>query len=114
MIPWRTYQSPVTSPDITRPRTYADWNCDETGTPLIGASLGNELVVQSQGLYRNGNLAAYRFPQTVRNTWFNDAFDFDTQLQFEVERFDAQFGQRYETEDTNLPSYDESRLIYGR
>lgn len=111
---WRTYQSPTTSPDVGIAHHFVEYNPDDIGTPLQVSSIGNEVSVQSEGLYRNGNALNYRFSQNVRNTWYSPSFDFDTQMMFLVSRFDAQFGQRYETEQTNLPSYDESKLLYGR
>lgn len=111
---WKTYQSKGMSPDISRWHAYADYNEDSVGVPMIAGSFDNQLAIESQGLYRNNTQYPYRFAQSTRNTWFTDNFDFDTELQFQVERFEAQFGQRYETEVTSLPSYDESRLIYGR
>lgn len=111
---WRTYQSGIISKDIEYFHTTGDYNPDVVGVPLIGGSFYNQLLQQSQGLYKNGTADDYRFAETTRGTWWNDNFDFDTMLAFQVERFDAQFGEHYTTEITQLPSYDESRLIYGR
>lgn len=109
-----TYQSPVSSPTVNNWHMYADYNPNVCGAPLVGSTIGNSFVAQSEGLYHKGNAPDYRFAQTVRNSWFADGFDFDTQLAFVVSRFDAQFGEHYDTASKNMPSYDESRLIYGR
>lgn len=114
MITKLTYQSVGTSPDIERWHAFAEYNPDTEGPPFIGGSYDAQLMIESQGLYRNGTQFPYRFAQSTRNTWFADNFDWDTERAFQVERFDAQFGQRYITETTGLPSYDEARLIYGR
>ena len=56
----------------------------------------------------------YILHQSVHNMWKSDVFDWETEVAFEVAQFAAQFGERYEQGVQALPSYDESRLIYGR
>lgn len=111
---WNTYQSPVSSKAPTVAHTEQRFNPNVPGTPVRAASFDNALMVVSQALYRNGTPNPYRFAQSVMGTWWNDNFDWETEQSFQVQQFAGQFGSRSITENSNLPSYDESRLLYGR
>lgn len=109
-----TYQSSTTSNDILRSHTYADYNDNVSGYPLRGDTYDNQFEMSSRADNHGFEAESYRFAQSIHPTWFADNFDWQTEQDFEVSRFEAQFGMSYEAGVKSLPSYDESRVIYGR
>lgn len=109
-----TYQSGTMSQDIARWNSFAEYNPNEAGIPVRLDSYDGEAMVSSQAGFHAPNAAAYRFAQRVHDSIWSDNFDWETEDAFEVARFEAQFGMHYDAGVLSLPSYDESRLIYGR
>lgn len=109
-----TYQSSTMSNDIPRWHASMDYNPNEDGIPVRIDSYDGSAEIASSAGFHNPNAVAYRLAQSMRQTWWSSDFDWQTEVEFEIARFEAQFGMRYEEGTKGLPSYDESRLIYGR
>jgi hypothetical protein len=111
---WNTYQSSTTSNSPELARGTLEYTEDVDSIPVRVNSFDGKSVVASQADYHNPDMPRYVLHQSVHNMWCADVFDWETEQAFEVQRFDAQFGERYLAGVQSLPSYDESRLIYGR
>lgn len=109
-----TYQSSTTSPTVELSRGLIDYYEPVDAVPVRMDSINNGVMLQSQADYHNPDLPRYVLHQTVHNNVWEGTFNWEVEQAFEVERFDAQFGDRYLAGVQNLPSYNESRLIYGR
>lgn len=108
------YQSSTISKDIDRDSHFVDTKDGINGVPFgIDTSQGFAMP-QSIASYHNPKLPMYRLAGYTLPAVWADHFDWDTELQFQVQRFDAEFGARYTEENVSIPSYDETRLIYGR
>lgn len=109
-----TYQSGTTSRSPELWRGELDYTEDVDSIPVRAGSFDGALAIESKAEYHNPDMPRYVWHQTVHNMWNSDYFDWQTEVGFEVQRFEAQFGERYLAGVQSLPSYDESRLIYGR
>ena len=113
-MPSRIYQSVTTSNAPELERGYLSYYEPVDCVPVRYDTSSGTPVEMSTAKYHNPDLPRYVLHQTVHNMWNSDYFDWATEVAFEVQRFDAQFGERYVAGVLSLPSYDESRLIYGR
>ena len=108
------YQSSTTSPTPELFRSFQTFYEPVDAVPVQNTSYNGESVIQSTARYHNPDMPRYVLHQTVHNIVWQPYFDWETEVAFEVQRFDTQFGERYLAGVQGLPSYDESRLIYGR
>jgi len=109
-----TYQSSTTSDPIELWRGYENYIEDVDDVPLRADSYDGKMNIASSGLYHNPDTPRYIWHQTVHNNVWEPFFNWEVEAAFEVQQFAAQFGERYLAGVTSLPSYDESRLLYGR
>lgn len=108
------YQSVSTSYSQELARSELNYYEPVDNIPVRVDSINGACTVVSKADFHNPDMPRYVLHQTVHNMWNSDYFDWETEVGFEVQRFEAQFSERYAAGVQSLPSYDESRLIYGR
>lgn len=113
-MPSLIYQSVTTSDSPELARSELNYYEPVDSVPMRVDSINNGVALQSQADYHNPDMPRYVLHQTVHNSPWADAFDWETEVGFEVQQFAAQFSERYDAGVLSLPSYNESRLIYGR
>lgn len=109
-----TYQSSTTSDTTPLFRGDLNYSEDVDHVPLRGDTYDGTFMAASAGLYHNPDMPPYHWHNSVHNNVWEPFFNWEVETAFEVARFEAQFGERYLAGVQSLPSYDESRLLYGR